>query len=304
MQQWLDSIDVGPVGADLLLSAAVVAFVLIVRWVVLRLVHKNVSDAQVWFSSRKYATYIAFLLVVLALTEIWLGGFGGAFTYIGIVSAGIAIALTDVLKNLAGWAYIIVRRPFRVGDRIEISGHRGDVVDVRVFRFSMLELGNWVDADQSTGRLIHVPNGLLFSEPVANATESFPLIWDEVDVLVTFESDWERASDLVLAAVVAGAPDVKERRYAEEIRQAARGYFIQYTHLEPTVYLVVKDSGVMITGRYLVGARDRRGVTDQIWKAILSSFASEPAVELAYPTQRIIWRTAQEPAGDQPAADG
>ena len=288
VEELLREIPLGQFERNLLVSAAVIAVVLLLRWVILRLLHRNASDAQVWFSSRKYATYVAFFIIFLALTEIWLGGLGGALTSIGIISAGIAIALTDVLKNMAGWAYIILRRPFRVGDRIELGDHQGDVVDVRVFRFSMLEIGNWVDADQSTGRLVHVPNGLLFTEPVINATEGFPLIWDEVDVLVTFESDWERAEQMVLEAVQSEAPDVHERRYAESIRSAARGYFIRYTHLEPTVYLSVRDSGVMLTGRFLVGVRERRGVTDAVWRSLLRAMAADPSVELAYPTQRVV----------------
>lgn len=298
MAQWLEGISLSPSGANLAVSLAVVSVVLVIRWLVVRILHGKVDDAELWFRSRKYATYVASIVIVLALTEIWLGGLGGALTSIGIVSAGIAIALADVLKNLAGWAYIILRRPFRIGDRIEVLEHRGDVVDVRVFRFSMLEIGNWVDADQSTGRLVHVPNGVLFTDPVLNASEGFPMLWDEIDILITFESDWRRAEELVLAAVQQGAPDVHERRYADAIRGAARGYFIRYTHLEPTVYLDVKDSGVMLTGRYLVGVRERRHVNDGLWRLILDAFAAEPKIDLAYPTQRVVLPPSS-PAGPE-----
>ena len=64
----------------------------------------------------------------------------------------LAIALQDPLTNLAGWLFILIRRPFRVGDRIQVGANTGDVVDIRPFRFLMLEVGNWVHADQGTGR--------------------------------------------------------------------------------------------------------------------------------------------------------
>jgi len=301
LMTWLD--ELGRVDRNLVVSVAVVVSVLFIRWLVLRVVHRRIDDAQVWFRTRKWGTYVAFAIVLLALTDIWLGGIDSAITYVGIVSAGIAIALTDVLKNLAGWAYILFRRPFRVGDRIEVVGCAGDVVDVRVFRFTLLEIGNWVDADQSTGRLIHIPNGVLFTEPVANSTDGFPFIWDEIPVLVTFESDWEAAERLVLAAVTAHAPDTKDVGFGEQIRRAAQDYFIRYTHLGPTVYVSVKDSGVMLTGRYLVLVRSRRAVQQDMWKVILRSFAERADIDLAYPTiraylpDRLSTGPQQEPTG-------
>lgn len=285
--QWLtDQFALTEMQARLLQTVVVILVILLVRAVVLRVVHRRIEDAQVWFRTRKYATYVAFVVTVLFLVDVWLGGIGGALTYLGIVSAGIAIALTDVLKNLVGWVYIVLRRPFRVGDRIEIGTVAGDVVDVRVFRFTVLEIRNWVGADQSTGRLVHVPNGLVFTESVANFTEGFPFIWDEIGVLVTFESDWELGERLLRDQLTAHAPDVDARKMAGQLRRAAQDYFIRYTHLDPNVYVDVKDSGVLLTGRYLVGVRERRGVSDRLWRGVLGALAEHPTVELAYPTVR------------------
>ncbi len=284
---WLtEQFEMTAAQARLIQTVLVLLGVLLVRWVVLAIVHRRIEDAQVWFRTRKYSTYAAFVVILLSFVQLWLGGVGGVLTYIGIVSAGVAIALADVLKNLAGWAYILARRPFRVGDRVEIAGRAGDVVDIRVFRFTMLEIGNWVKADQSTGRLVHVPNGSLFTEAVANYTEGFPFLWDELPVLVTFESDWRRAEEIVLEVVTEHAPDVKASRYAEQIRRAAQEYFIRYTHLDPTTYTSVEDSGVLIAGRYLVPVRERRGVKQNMWRALLTALEANPSVELAYPTVR------------------
>lgn len=136
--------------------------------------------------------YSATAITGITLAFIWVDAFDALPTYLGLVSGGIAIALSDLLRNVACWAYILLRRPFRVGDRIEIQDLKGYVIDIRLFRFSVMEVGGWVDPDQSTGRLVHVPNGLLFSDRVANYTEGFSHVWDEVPVLVTFESDWEQ----------------------------------------------------------------------------------------------------------------
>ena len=81
------------------------------------------------------------------------------------------------------------RRPFEVGDRIQVGEHIGDVVDIGAFTFTLLEVGHWVQADQSSGRVIHVPNGVVFDSPVTSYTKGFRYLWDELPVLVTFESN-------------------------------------------------------------------------------------------------------------------
>jgi small-conductance mechanosensitive channel len=201
--------------------------------------------------------------------------------------------LSDVLKNLAGWAYIVVRRPFKPGDRIEIGDFAGDVIDIRVFRFSLLEIRNWVDADQSTGRIVHIPNGMLFTSPNANFTEGFPFIWHEVPVQVTFESDWERAKEIVQAVIDEHAPDPKEAGVVADLEKVSMHYFIRYRHLTPTVYVRALDLGVELTGRLLVPARQRRDHNSAVWTGIPRAFADEPNVEIAYPTIRA-YRADQE----------
>src|SRR5207247_10961705 len=119
--------------------------------------------------------------------------------FCGLVSAGSAMALKDPLAQLAGWASILWRRPFEVGDRIEIATHKGDVIDIRLFQFTLNEIGVWVDADQSTGRIVHIPNQLIFTEPAANDDEGFKYIWNEVPVVVTFESNWTKAKEILTA---------------------------------------------------------------------------------------------------------
>lgn len=266
-------------------SAIAIAVLLIGRWLTLRAIHQRFEEAWVGYRARKVATYVVTVVMLLVLAWIWIDAFTDLPTFLGLVSAGVAIALSDVLKNIAGWIYVLSRRPFRVGDRIEIDGTKGDVVDIRLFRFSVMEVGNWVDADQSTGRLIHVPNGVLFTNQVANYTEGFEYIWHEIPVLITFESDRHVARSIMEEALRRHAPDV-ERSAGSRIRETARNYHIKIGKLTPIVYMTVKDSGVMLTCRLLVGARNQRDVAEAIWDAILTGFASTPDVELAYPTVR------------------
>ncbi|MGB7860830.1 MAG: mechanosensitive ion channel domain-containing protein [Acidimicrobiia bacterium] len=286
MTQIAESIGIDPsVFENLIFTLGAVALLLLGRALFLRVVKANVENADAEYRARKVVNYTATTVFLIAIAFIWLDAFSNLPTFLGLVSAGVAIALSDVLKNMAGWAFILTRRPFEVGDRIEVTDLRGDVIDVRLFRFSLMEVGGWVDAEQSTGRLVHVPNGLVFNHPVANYTEGFPFIWEEIPVLITFESDYKLAKSVIVDILEAVAPDTHGAA-GTRIRETAGKYSIRIGTLTPTVYVSVRDSGVLLTARYLVETRKRRGSEDRVWQAILDAFKEQDSIELAYPTIR------------------
>lgn len=252
-------------------------------FVIRRIITWRVQNQQRRYIANKTAGYITGFILTLTIWRIWLGG--GLAAYIGILSAGLAIALKDPLTNLAGWFFISTRKPFAVGDRIAINNTQGDVIDQRPFAFSIIEIGNWVDADQSTGRIIHIPNGWIFIHAIANYTQGFNFIWNEIPVLITFESNWQTAKT-VLEEIAAKHSAIQSEYAAQQVRRAANKYLIHFEHLTPIVWTSVKDSGVMLTIRYLCEPRRRRGTASEIWEDILNEFAKHPDIALAYPTQR------------------
>lgn len=272
--------------ARIIWTVGAIVVILSVRWAVTRAIVRRLDNSEIIFRTRKTSVYISAALLVAIIAGIWIDEARNLATFFGVLGAGIVIALSDVVVNFAGWIYIMLRGPFTVGDRIEIGEHAGDVIDVRVLRFSLLEIRNWVEADQTTGRILHIPNGRLFRESMANFTQGFRQIWHEIEVLVTFESDWERARDIVQQALEKHAADVGEEEASESLRQASRQFFIRYGHLTPTVYVSVRQSGVLLTGRVLVNSRARRTVDSELWKHILLQFSQEDDVQLAYPTNR------------------
>lgn len=285
MQELAESLGLSINESKAVVSAVVLIGLLLIRWIFLRIVHQRVKDEDVWYRTRKIVTYSTFVILVLLLLRVWVIPFGDLATYLGLVSAGVAIALADVLKNIVGWAYILTRRPFRVGDRIEAGGVAGDVIDIRLFRFTILEIGNWVDADHSTGRILHLPNQIVFTSPVANYTEGFQYIWHEIPILVTFESDWHKAETVIRKTLRDVAPDISGEAL-KDIRRTAKQYRIKYGHVTPTVYVSAKDSGILLSARVLVPVRERRAVDQDIWRSVLDAFAEEPTIDLAYPTVR------------------
>lgn len=277
--------------AKLVVSLVAVLVVIGLRRGLLALVHRRVTDATMRYHWAKTSSYVAFVVAALMVTQVWFTAVRSVGTFLGLLSAGIAFALKDVIANLAGWAFLVWRRPFDVGDRIQIGNHAGDVVDIRIFSFSILEIGNWVDADQSTGRVIHVPNAAVFTQPQANYTSGFAFIWNELELTLTFRSDWMKAK-----AIIQGIADGTGRAVAQEaarsLEESKTGFLIHYQKLTPVVYTSVVDSGVRLTLRYLTRPRERRGTSQALWEDVLRAFEAEPDIVFAHPTHRVVLQQA------------
>lgn len=266
-------------------SSVIVLLLLLLRFFLYRVVHRRVQDVRGNYLWRRTINYSTSILALLLILPLWLDAFANVGTFLGLMTAGVAIALQDPLVNLAGWLFIMARRPFAVGDRVEIDGIRGDVIDIRLFLTHLLECGNWVDADQATGRVVVVPNGRVFKSPVANYTRDFHHIWDELPVLVTFESDWRKAKELLTQIADEHAAPLSAGAH-EQIRRAGQRKMIFFSKLTPIVYTSVKDSGVMLTLRYLTHPRQRRINQEKLWEAILDAFGEAGRIDFAYPTMR------------------
>ncbi len=279
---------------NLLVSLAIIAFVLILRFIALRIVYRQVEDVSLHYKWKKNLSYIAGFIALLVIGRVWFEGFQSFATILGLVAAGLVIALRDSVNDLAGWIYVMSRKPFDIGDRIQIGEHKGDVVDKRLFKFTIMEIGNWVDADQSTGRVLHIPNQKILNETISNYTAEFEFIWNEIRVPLTYESNWEKAKQRLKQIAEFYSQDTKSEA-GRQLRRAAKSYMIVYKHLTPTVYTNVEESGIVLTIRYLTNPRRRRGTEEKIWEEILRAFQKESDIEFAYPTTRMFRRHEEGP---------
>ena len=269
----------------ILVSLLVVLFLSIVRILVLRIVWKHTNDPRIRYQWKRSFSLTLPIVGIFLIGGIWLPAIEQFGAFFGLLTAGLAIALKDPLTNLAGWIFILSRKPFVVGDRVQIGQNTGDIIDIRLFQFTMLEIGNWVEADQSTGRIIHLPNGKVFMEPQANYSTGFEYIWDEIGVNITFESNWEQAK-LILEDIIKQYTEDVDTKVEKEILEASKNYMIYYKHLTPIVYTSVMDYGIKLTIRYLCHPRRRRGSKNDIWQQILKRFRAQTDIHFAYPTTR------------------
>ena len=287
MDEWLQSAIglEGETQSRVITSLAVIAVIMILRGLVAWIIARRTEDVRFRYHARKVSAYISAGLALLLLGRIWLTGFRDIGTFLGLVSAGLAIALKDLVASVAGWMYLLWRRPFEVGDRIQIGEHAGDVIDIRLFRFTLIEIGNWVEADQSTGRVILIPNSRILIETIANYSKGFQYIWNELPVLVTFESNWPKAKAILQKIVDDHSAHLSESAM-QSVRKAAQRAMIIYSTLTPKIWTSVAESGVLLTIRYLCDPRKRRGTAETIWEDILTEFGKCDDIDFAYPTVR------------------
>jgi len=228
-----------------------------------------------------------FLAGSIIILLIWLG-VGSNFTVaMGILGAGIAFASQEVIGSFAGYLNIVTGNLFRIGDRVRIGNVVGDVLDVSVLRTTVMEIGEWVRADQYTGRIVTLANRVVFSEPVFNYTQRWKYIWDETMIPITYTSDWRRAEEIMLEYAA---------EYTDEFRADAQvgfealvqRYPVSATPMDPVLYVVMTDNWIELTLRYVVDARKRREVTGQLHYELLRRFEEEPDITVASATFEIV----------------
>ena len=270
---------------DILITIIIILTLSVLRFLLLRLVWRQTKNIKIRYQWNRSLSFIIPFTGIILVGTVWVPAFEQFGAFLGIITAGLAIALKDPIANLAGWIFILIRKPFVVGDRVQVGMHTGDIIDIRLFQFTMLEIGNWVDADQSTGRIIHLPNGKVFLEPQANYSTGFEYIWNEIKVLITFESNWEKTKGILEELINKHTKNI-DLKAKQEILEASKNYMIYYKNLTPIVYTSVKESGVQLTLRYLCNPRRRRGSENEIWEEILLQFNAHNDIDFAYPTTR------------------
>ena len=270
------------------LSTIVLAIVIFgLRWMTRRLLISKIEDIKVRYNWTKGISYFSYILFLFLLSPIWISELRHMGTFLGLLTAGLAVALKDPIANIFAWIYILVRKPFEMGDRVQIGESEGDILDISFFEFTMMEIKNWVQADQSTGRIIHIPNGMIFSKPSVNYSQAMNYIWNEIPILVTFESNWRKAKKIFLEIEENELKKLVTRTDAT-FGRAMNKYHIYYSNITPTVYTTIRPNGILLTLRYLCNPKNRRDSEQIAIELILEQFEKHEDLQFAYPTTRFV----------------
>ncbi|MEQ8685419.1 MAG: mechanosensitive ion channel family protein [Imperialibacter sp.] len=243
-----------------------------VIWAITQFIGKTFSgkieDTKIRYKSKKAISFFGYFLVVVLITVVFSDKLGGFTVALGVAGAGIAFALQEVIASVAGWMAIVFGGFYKTGDRVQLGGIKGDVIDIGVLRTTLMEIGQWVNGDLYNGRIVRIANSFVFKEPVFNYSTDFPFLWDEIKLPVQFGSDYQQMKNMlnkVAADIVGNYTSTAHQEWAGMVKK----YMIEDASTEPMVTLAANDNWVEFTLRYAVDYKKRRSTKDLLFTRIL-----------------------------------
>lgn len=284
LQEWLADPAIGK------LVTVLVGLLLIVTLVrlVSRSLKRWIGDPEARYRGRKLVAFGGYVAALILLLTVYSGRLGGLTVTLGVAGAGIAFALQEVIASFAGWFAIAMSGFYRTGDRVQLGGIRGDVIDIGVLRTTLMELGEWVHGDLYNGRVVRVANSFVFKAPVYNYSADFPFLWDEITVPIKYGGDWKGARTMLERVVEEVVGDYTAQ--AHEAWQAiTRSFLVEDARVAPMVSLVATDNWIEFTVRYVVDVKLRRRTKDRLFTRILEEIeASNGQFAIASATFQLV----------------
>jgi small-conductance mechanosensitive channel len=287
IDRWLFNPVMGRLVAALL---GIVIVIAVVRFLQRALSHR-IKDGDTRYRVRKFVTFGGYVLTIVVLGVVFSDKLGSLTVALGVAGAGIAFALQEVIASVAGWFAISLAGFYKVGNRVQLGGIKGDVIDIGILRTTLMEVGEWVKGDLYNGRVVRVANSFVFKEPVFNYSADFPFLWDEITVPVRHGSDHRLAREILQGAAEALVGDYA-RGAASAWTSMVEKYMIEDARLQPLVTLVVNDNWLEFTVRYVVDYKARRSIRDALFTRILDDIGkSGGRIALASATLELVGGT-------------
>jgi small-conductance mechanosensitive channel len=261
-------------------------------WLIVKSLQKKVfskiKDIDNRYKAKKLGTFVGYLLTIVLLTIVFSDKLSGFTVALGVTGAGIAFALQEVIASFAGWLAILFGDFYKTGDRVQLGGIKGDVMDIGVLRTTIMETGQWVDGDLYNGRIVLITNSYVFKEPVFNYSGDFPFLWDEIKIPIQYGSDYDGAKIMFeqIGKDVAGDLTQLSREKWSNMQNKFR---LEDAQTEPMVSLIANDNWVEFTLRYVVSYKKRRVTKTELFTKILKDVeATNGAIKFASATFQIV----------------
>ncbi|WPR70264.1 mechanosensitive ion channel family protein [Flavobacterium sp. NG2] len=261
-------------------------------WLIIKALQKNlvtkIKDTDNRYKAKKFSSFIGYFLSIVLLTVIFSDRLGGLTVALGVAGAGIAFALQEVIASVAGWLAIMFGGFYKTGDRVQLGGIKGDVMDIGVLRTTIMETGQWVDGDLYNGRIVLIANSFVFKEPVFNYSGDFPFLWDEIKIPIQFGSDYDKVNEILLEVGKEVAGDLTAQSHEKWIAMQNK-YLLEDAQTEPMVSLIFNDNWVEYTLRYVVSYKKRRATKTQLFTKILKKVdACQGSIKFASATFQLV----------------
>lgn len=278
--------------SELLLQIGAFAFwvivILIITSLISKSINKTIKDNTARYRTKKIIRFASYVLIALLAIFSFTGNMEQFGLSLGLITAGLAFALQEVILSIFGWIVIFTTNSYSPGDRIEINGIKGDVIDIGVTKTTLMEIGEWVKSDNYNGRIVQISNSFIFKGPVRNYSTDFPFVWDEIILPITFNSDLKLTNELVMESANKHLGDYSQ--FAKENWEImVKKYLIENANVEPSLMFVLNDNWVEFTLRYVVDYKKRGATKYKLFNDIYQSVnASEGKVAFASATFELV----------------
>ena len=265
----------------LAIFGVVVVVVLILSGMWQRAVFRYVHDPRRRYQFLLLRRIVLWCAIAITIAFALASEIGSIATFAGLITAGIAVALQNVILAIAGYFFLIGKYGVRVGDRVQISGVTGDVIDIGLIRLHLMELGGTGIDRQPTGRVVVFSNAVVF-QPTASFYKQIPgtnFVWHEVSLMLAPDSDYDLAERRVLGAVEKVYADYRET-IEQQYREMERTLNFASIPPQPRSQLRVTQSGLEVVVRYPVALERAMEIDDRVTRELLHSLQQPPRLKL------------------------
>jgi len=239
----------------------------------------QIENRPAQYNLMRVLNLLTFLAVVIIGLSILTANWYTTLVSLGVLSLILGFALQTPIASLIGWVYLLIRQPYRVGDRIEIEDARGDVIDVGYLDTTLWEFGGpYLSTQHPSGRIIKFPNSLVLSKIVYNYSwPLFPYIWNEIKFQVAYDSDLEFITQ-TMQQVVEEEMGQKMMDLVQVYRELLKQTPVDQLEIQerPVVHFRANDTWLEAIVRYLVHPKESGRVKTRLIKKLLEKLNAEP----------------------------
>ena len=269
-----------PLGQKVVFGAMTIVFVLFLNRLLKQILMRRIDDRAGKYNFRSLINLLTFLLIILIVVSLIFSNWYATMVSFGVVSLILGLALQNPLTSLFGWIYLLIRKPYEVGDRIKIGNVYGDVMNVGYFDTTLWEFGgDYLSGDHPSGRIIRFSNSKIFSEYVVNYSwPLFPFIWSEVKFYVSYTSDFDFISLTVtqIAEKEVGAAMIRRVTRLKRILEDSMVQELEIKERPSVIFSAHNNTWIEVIVRFLVEPKNLGPTKSLLFTHIMKELKQHP----------------------------
>ncbi|MCR9014909.1 mechanosensitive ion channel family protein [Aquiflexum gelatinilyticum] len=269
-----------PLAQKILLAIMLVSLVLFAIRLLKNIVNSKIEDKTKEFNFNRIADLFAALIILVIILSLLFANWYAAAVSFGIISLILGFALQNLITSFFGWLYILIRKPFEVGDRIKIGNVFGDVINVGYLDTTLWEFhGDYLSSDHPSGRIIRFANSKVFGEYVYNYSwPLFPFIWNEMSFFISYDSDFKFTSDTIkrVVEVKIGQAMVRRVKRFKKILSETPVDELDVNEYPTVILKAHVNTWIEVTVRYLVEPKNSGRVKRELFEVVIEELKKNP----------------------------